>query len=290
MPYTTDDLVSAIERRSFAPAGQRTYTSTEMLATADEATETLIVPAIAKLREEFFVNFVDYPITAGQNAYDVPVRAAGLLVREVWYIDASGAVTPDFPRYEPEDITSTSTGNPSGFYLQANQIILDKVPATTTGASLRVFFLLMPSRLIATSDAGVISAINGNIVTVAAIPAAWATGNIFDLIRQDGGQEPRSIDKTATLVNGSDITFTTVPSTLRVGDYVALAGETPLVQLPSNFRTVLAQGVAAQMLGDMSMPGADRAQKAFETMMKSSLEFITPRVQGEDRITVASNW
>lgn len=290
MSYTSENLVTAILRRSFAPSSQRTYESTDLLAVADEIIETTLVPQISKVREEFFVNHTDLPVTADQNAYDIPARAAGLIVREIWWIDPAGAVTPDFPRYEPEEISGAATGNPSGFYLKNNQIILDRVPTSTSGAVLRVFFLLSPSRHVLSTSAGVISAITGNIVTVSSIPAAWATGNVFDLIRQDGGQEPRAIDYTSTLVNGSDITFASVPDTLRVGDYVALAGETPVVQLPSNFRVALVQGVAAQILGDMSMPGADRALKNFETIMTQQLAFITPRVQGEDRQTVASNW
>lgn len=290
MAYTSENLVSAILRKSFAPSSQRTYESTDLLSAADELTETKLVPRISKVREEYFVTSVDVPILISKNTYDIHVRAAGLVVREIWYVDPSGAVTPDFPRLEPEEITSTASGTPTGFYLKGNQIILDKVPLSTTGAQLRIFFMLTPSRLVLSTSAGVVSAINSNIVTVSSIPAAWATGNVFDLIRQDGGHEPIAIDYTSTLVNSNNITFSSVPDTLRVGDYVALAGETPVVQLPGVFRHALAQGVAAEILGDMSMPGADRAEKKFETIMTDSLAFVTPRVLGEDRQTIATNW
>lgn len=290
MSFTTSDLLDSIKRRTFAPANQLTYQDSELLAVADETLIARIIPDILAVREEYFVTHVDYAITANQNAYDIPVRASAGLIREVWLVDGT-TVNPNFRRKEPEEITSDAAGTPDGFYLKNNQVILHPTPAVTQ-RTLRVFFFLTPPRHILVSAAGVISAIDtgNNIVTVASIPAAWATGNIFDLIRRNGGQEPLSVDLTSSLVSGSSITLPSLPNGLAVGDYVALAGETPLVQTPDVYRPVLAQGVAAEVLASMNQPGSDRAEALFEKLRATAQRMITPRVHGEDRLITPVNW
>lgn len=290
MAFTTSDLLSAIQRRTFAPANQLTYSDTELLALADEVYQSFLVPDIVAVREEFFVRSKDYDITANQTAYNVPARAAGMILREVWYVNGT-TITPNFRRKEPEELGSSAPGTPDGFWLKYNQVMLDPPPAATT-ATLRLFFFLTPAQHVATSSAAVIASINTatNTVTVSSIPNAWATGNSFDLLRQDGGQEQLDIDLTSTLVTGSSITLPSLPDGLRVGDYVSLAGQTPLVVLPAEYRAVLAQGVAAEVLEAMNQPGAEKARATFDKMRQTSQRLITPRVQGEDRLITPVNW
>lgn len=290
MSYTTSDLLDSIKRRSFAPDGQDTFSDTELLAMADEVLLTHLVPDIIAVKEEFFVVHEDEALAVDQAAYDIPVRAAGGLVRDVWLVDGT-SIDPNFRRKEPEEVRSSASDTPDGFYLKGNQIIVDPPPSAAT-KTLRKSFFLTPSKHVATSAAGVISAIDTDnlIVTVSSIPSTWATGDTFDLIRRNGGQEPLAIDLTSTLVSGSSITLPSLPANLAVGDYVALAGETPLVQVPDVFRTVLAQGVAAEILESTNQPGADKAKKKFEDMRTAAQKRLTPRVQGEDRMVKPVNW
>lgn len=290
MSFTTSDLLDSIKRRSFAPAGQLTYTDAELLAMADEETQTALLPDILAAREEYFVTYTDFAITAEQGAYAIPARSIGLQVRDVHVTDGS-IVIPDFPRIEPEAINTAQSGPPGGFYLKNNSVCLFPTPSATS-RTLRLYFPLRPSRLIDAADAAVISAINTatNVVTVSSIPAAWVTGNAFDLIRQDGGQECQSIDLTSTLVSGSDITLPSLPSTLRVGDYIALADQSPLIQLPPEWRAVLAQAVATVVLEDTNQPGADRARKKLEKMRTAALKLLSPRTPGEARVIAPNTW
>jgi hypothetical protein len=290
MAFTTADLLSAIGRRSFAPTGQTTFTSAEQLAVADEVLLNRVFPEIAAIREEFFVTEYDYAITASKNAYKVHARSFAATLRDVYLVKGDTIVT-DFPRIEPNDARTAAEGSPEGFYLKDDYVVVAPTPNATEN-TLRQVFLLTPSKHVAVSAAAVISAINTGtgVVTVTTIPSTWATGNAFDFIAQDGNHRPVAIDQTSTLVSGSTITFASLPSTLRVGDYVALAGETPVVQVPDVYRAALAQGVAAQILEDMNQPGADKASKRFEIMLDSAKRLLTPRVQGEDRVVVPVNW
>jgi len=290
MAFTTADLLAAIERRSFAPSNQSTFSTSEILALADEETQSLILPAILSVREEFFVTQTEVAITANRAAIDIPTRAIGMIVREVQLVNSSGHFR-DLPRIEPEDVRGSQTGSPSAFYLKGNQIVLYPAPSTTQD-SLRISFFIAPGNHIETSAAAVVSAINTttNVVTVSSIPSTWVTGNSFDLISAKGGQEYRGIDLTSTLVSGTDITLPSLPTGLAVGDYVSLAETSPLVQLPPNFRPVLAQAVAARMLQSMNQPGADDATKQLDRLMQAAIQLITPRVVGEDRVLLPSNW
>jgi hypothetical protein len=290
MSYTSADLLSAIERRSFAPSNQSTFSTTEILALADEETQSLILPAILSVREEFFVTQSDITITANQSSYDVPARAIGMIVREVQLVNSGGSYK-DIPRIEPEDVRTSQTGSPTAFYMKGNQIVLYPTPSSTQD-TLRVSYFIAPGSLVETSSGAVISAINTttNVVTVATIPSTWVTGNTFDFLSAKGGQEYKGTDLTSMLVSGTDITFASLPSSLAVGDYVSLAETSPLVQLPPNFRPVLAQAVAARMLQSMNQPGADDASRQLDKIMQAAIQMITPRVIGEDRVLLPSNW
>ena len=290
MAYTSANLVSAIERRSFAPANQLTFTQADILAVADEETQTRILPRILSVREEYFVTYADQSITQGQRVYPIPDRSIGLIAREVKILETSGALT-DLPRIEPENVLTTSQGSPDSFYLEQDSIALYPVPSSSS-QTLRVWFFASPGQLVDPSESAVISAIDTgtSTVTVGSIPSAWTTGDTFDFLSARGSQGYRSIDNVSTLVSGTNITFSSLPGTLAVGDYVSLQDTSPLVQLPPNFRAVLAQCAAARILTSQNQPGADDAERKAEEMLDSAINLITPRVHGDSRVLLPSNW
>lgn len=290
MAYTTSQLLQAIERRSFAPENQLTFSTEELLAMAHEELQSVILPAILAVREEYFVTHTDYAVTAGQSGYDVPPRSIGLVVREIQLVNSTGSYR-DLPRMEPEDVRSSQSGSPQAFFVKNNQIHLYPTPSATQD-TLRVQFFASPGLFVEPSAAAIISAIDTatNVVTVSTIPSTWTTGDTFDFISSKGGHEYRGLDFTSTLVSGNDITFSSLPSTLAVGDYISLQDESPLVQLPPNFRPVLAQATAARVLESMNQPGAADAMRQTEKLLASAIGLITPRIQGEDRVLLPSNW
>lgn len=279
MAFTSSNLLSSVNRRSYAPTGQATFTQAEILEIADEETKTTIVPSIMAVREEFFVFYKRYTIAAGTGSYRIPPRAIGLVAREIQIQNGNSA--SDLPKINPEEALDYGQGSVDSFYIVNNSIVLYRVPSSS-GASLVVPYFLRPGKLVLPTAAAVISAINTstNVLTVSSIPSTWVTGNSFDLIRQDGGHECVDIDLNSTLVSGNDITFAALPASLQVGDYVALAGETPVVQLPPDYHPILAQAVAAQILDDMNQPGADKAVKRLEKMLEAVQTIMSPRVQG----------
>lgn len=289
--YTTARLLASIERKSFSPSNQVTFSTADILSLADEVTKSELLPAILEAREEFFVFLKDYSITADLASYAIPARGIGMMLREVTKVNSNGDIT-NLVKVDPATLhnLSTSSASPEAFYLQGNDIVLWPTPSTTQD-TLRVRFFLRPGDLVETTAAAVVATIDTatNIITVTTIPSTWATGSIFDLSKKDGAHEYRSIDNTSTLISGTSITLPSLPTGLAVGDYVSLSGESALVQLPSEFVPVLADLVAAEMLMNMNQPsGKDlhvRALKRLETAQR----LITPRVIGEPD-TILPDW
>ena len=273
------------------PTNQMTFSEAELLALGDEAIKTHILPNILAVREEYFVSYKDTAIVANQAAYDIHARSAGMMVRELQIVDSNGVVVSDLTRIEPEQVTNYGAGAVSGFYLRGDQIILDR-PSSSASNSLRQLFFLRPGDMVLVADAAVIASIDtgANSVTVSTIPSSWATGDIFDFVKKDGAHGYRDIDYTSTLIASTTITFSSLPDDLAVGDYLSLQGTSPLVQMPPDYRPVLAQLIAADVLEGMNQPGAEKARKKSNDMLVVAQKMITPRVIGEDRAIVPSNW
>jgi hypothetical protein len=290
MAYTTTNLLTSIELKSFSPANQTTFESTEILSMTDDIIKGDIVPAIVETREDYFVTYKDYTITASQAAYDIPARASGMAVREVHILNAAGDVIRNPQRIRPEEIGDGGTGTPYCFYFRGNQIVLYPTPNTTEN-TLRVYYFIERGALVSITSAAVISDINTstNVVTVTTIPSTWITGDTFDFIRKDGAHEYRGIDYVSTLVSGTALTFSSLPTNLAVGDYVNQAGESAVVQLPPNFRPALATLVAAEILLNTSQPGGEERFKRGMELLEKAKRVIAPRAEGELEI-IMPDW
>ena len=288
MAYTTANLLSAIARRSFMPANQSTFSDLEILAMATEEFRSWILPEIFKIRQEFMVYHKDYAITANQAGYVVPDRAFGSTVREVQIIRGSQIIDPSLIAMEHVD--STQTGYPQRFYFKNDKVMLFPTPSATAD-TLRMHYYLTPGELIETTEAAIISAIDTGtgVVSVTTIPDGWVTGDTFDFIKKTGGHEYRDVDAESTLVSGTDITFSSLPSDLVVGDYICLQGYSPLVQIPFTLRETLAQHAAAALLEYADQPGAGEARGKAQAMLAKAVDPLSPRVIGEQQF-ITHDW
>lgn len=241
------------------------------------------------LRSEYYVTHKDEAVTQSQAAYDIPARAVGMQLREVHLISSSGAII-DLPQISPEDVGSTAEGSPRAFYLKMNKVCLYPTPNATTG-TLRLYYYLAPGSLVETTDAAQISTIDTGtgVVTFSSLPSAWSTADYFDFIRRTGGAEPLSIDQMASNVSSTTMTFASLPTGLAVGDWVALAAETPIPALPLELRPVLAQATAVRIGDSMQLPGLDSARKTLDEELKAASILLTPRVTGAPKKVVQRN-
>lgn len=293
MAYTTSDLLTSIHNRGNIPSttnDTNVNSSNNLLNIATEQLHTKLYPIIQSTREEFYVTRKDFTITASQNEYVIPSRASGLVLRDVQLV--TGTDVQSLGIIDSEYVTTTASGNVSGYYLEHNKIILYPTPASTTG-TLRVRYYLRPSRLTITSNCGQISSIDTvtNQVVVSAIPSTWASGTSLDFVQASAPYANLAIDQAATVVSGTTITFASLPSTLAVGDWLAPAEYSPIPQLPYEFHAILAQLTVCKVLEAMGdREGATLAFKDVQTDLENMLKLVTPRNQGERKKVINRNW
>lgn len=277
MAFTTDRLVDQITLKGSLPEGR--FTDQELLDLAYDCLLSEIVPAVLLTREDFWVTYKDYTITASQSAYAIPTRALNGVVREVKLID--GSSVEDIDRIDLEEVTTTQEGSPCAFYVRGNYLTLYPTPSTTTG-TLRVHYFTRPSKLVPVSECACITAINGSMVTVS-IPSGWTTADTFDLVRGRAHFDALDIDLTASSVANGQITFSSVPTELQVGDYVTLAEETCFPSLPPEGHVVLIQSAVTAALESLGDPAAATSAAKTAALSASFKAILSTRIQGEPK-------
>ena len=174
------------------------------------------------------------------------------------------------------------------FYLQGNQFVLKPIP--TTG-SVRVWFYQRPNNLILTSSAAQITSIAGNVLTVTSVPSSITTSVTCDIISDQPHFNTLLQDFLPTATSSTSITFSSVPSTVLVNNWVSPSGQSPIIQLPVEFKPLLIQRVVVkyyEIQGYLDKMGA--AQKKLEMIEKDLFELINPRVsESPKRIVPDSN-
>jgi len=288
MPYLTSDLIADVKDRAFAPTAQETFDEAAILRIADSKVQSVILPLMQSLRSEHYSTWKDEAIVSGVAAYRIPARALGMQLRDVQLVTSSGDVR-DLPQIDPEQVTTTTSGEVRAFYMRANRVVLYPTPsASQDGTTLRLHYFLRPGKLVLAIAAAPISVLaSATSLTVSSVPSTWTTANTFDFVRAEGASEPLGIDFAASSVS-TTITFTSsVPTDLVLLDYVTLAGESPIPTIPAELRPVLAQATAHQMLQSQKLPGADDAMKLLDMEIRAATTLLTPRVQGAPRTIVA---
>lgn len=301
--YTTADLLNSVKSRMLIPTSQETFTDEQILMLADEELQNFLVPLIMDVREDYFIvksNHSAVNVTNNtQPVFRMPERAVGNKLTDLTVVDSSNNER-SLPHYSRPDSHDSALGFQyetahDGFTFQGNNIIiLGNYGAT---ASFNFYFAQRPNKLIETTAAGQITAINtsSNEITVSSLPSTFLVGEEVDLVMGSAPYDNLAIDLTISSVSGTVVGLPSLPTnsstgaiTLAVGDYIALAGEAPVIQLPTEFFPVLAQATVVRILealGDAR--GSQLARETLIKMSQDSLTLISPRVEGERKIVLA---
>lgn len=297
MSYLSSDLATAVQRYAAVPLSQVTFQSTDLYALMDDSIRAKIVPLVIKHMSEYYVYAVNNSIVVNQNAYAIPPRAINMILRSVEIVSS---VDPDLKinveQLNREDLYASFSGNnrilikKNGFYLEGNNIILYPTPIIQDPDTLRLNIYIRPNQLVDPSACGLITAINptAQTITVAAVPSAWTTSNTVDLVKANPGFDCTAIDQVITNINSGVITFASaLPSTVSVGDYVCLAGQSCVVQVPVELQPLLTQYVVVRVLSAQGDGNALKAAIAeLEALEKNASMLLAPRVTGSvKRIT-----
>jgi hypothetical protein len=286
MAFDSSYFLTQVKLKSSPPEGR--FEDSEILQIANDVMIAHVVPLIISLKEEYYVTSEDQSITSSVNAYPIPYRALGLSLREVKKIRSNQII--DLDRMSPEDITSSTTSDTTqGFYIQGQDVVLYPTPASTQD-SLRCFYFLTPSRIVDVTECARITAIDTITgVVTATPPTSWTVASVLDFCSHRNGHKTLGSDITPTAISTTDITFNlaNLPSTLSVGDYVALAGETPFLQCPDVCFDLVVRITSNELLESM---GAQTELQAgmvkAEKLQANVVSLLTNRVTGAPKRSV----
>jgi hypothetical protein len=279
--YTSDYSLAAVRRRGLIPTAGK-LTETDLLGFLNDATQDFIVPILMSVREGFLLATEDTALVSGQTDYAMPPRASAERLYRVLLVASNGDETA------LDRVETARKASQQGFELVDNTIALLDPPSGY--ASLRIEYFRMPNRLVALTSACKVTAKTSTTVTVDDIPATFTTSEPLDFISGVAGFRWRAIDKTPTAVDQvtNILTFASgdVPSSLAVGDFIALAGETPIMQIPQTLHPLAHQAACCMALEALGDGKLGTAMKTLDATQKRLVPTLATRVPGAPRVII----
>jgi len=286
MTVTGDKFLRGLKRRITIPANQVLIDNPGMLELCDDVMRDKMVPLLLSVNENYFVVEETEVEVANQAAYSIPYRSIGRTLRDLKMrqVGATNSIQ-DMSLIALEDAHMMApSGVPSGFYFRGDKIVLVPYPISDQYELIK-YYDLQPSRLVQTTSAALIQSVSTNVVTCATVPPSFASGVYVDFVKGIQGCSTLAMDVQITNVSGSQVTFTSasdIPSDLVAGDYIALAQETPVLQIPDEAVPLLETLTGERVLYAISdYEGAEKLLSDAARQEKDLLKVISPRVQGE---------
>ena len=283
----TTAFLAAVDRAITVPNYQPRFSQSDILALANEEQQSLVVPMIVALREEFFVFRETLSITAGDIGFRIPERAIGRTLREIQYRNQTGGtLVYDLPRISIEDsyrFTNLGTGTPNGFMIEGDTIRL--LPTPSSDGEVILYILRKPNSLVLNSRTAVVTAVGTNTITLSKVPSNLTIGSKIDVTDNKPSYPLVQKDLTITNITGLVLTvsgFTgTALSGVDVDDVVSTALETSIVQLPDEAAVVLIHATAVRVLEALSIPDQMKmAEEKLQQKIRACREILSPRVEG----------
>lgn len=293
MTVTSDRFLQGLKRRITIPANQPLMTDQAFLDLASDVIRDRMVPLFLSTNQNYFVTFQDLPMVQGRKKYPIHYRAIGRALRDLklkYSLDNIRMVDMRLIALEDEHLFINQT-LPTGFYFSGDSIMVVPEPNANTYI-LRQFFNLQPNRMVTMDQASRVTAISGAVVTVDALPTTFQANVLVDFIQGIAGCGTINFDVPIAGASGNQITFSSVDLVLDLspGDYIALAQESPVMQLPDEAQQLLETATADRVLyaiGDYE--GSAALQKDAKLQEVNLLKIIQPRIEGEQTKIINRN-
>ena len=291
--YTMTELVESLKRRGLIPIADKTFDSRALINIMSEELMNFIVPRLMQVRENFFMEYWDQTLEAERARYDIHPRSIGMKIKSMYWIKDSNStpallqqVDVEQIQYIPDDIL---TNVPNYFYF--NDVYVNVLPKPKSGiqGTIRQYFFQRRNRLVPVSEAGRITQITSNSVVINAVPTGFDQTQFYDFVKGIPGFQCLEIDVQPTGISGTTFTFSSLPEDLAVGDWLCLAGESPIPQIPLEAFPLLAQQglyVVLDALNDTS--GADKAKVKRDELLSQIVTLVGVRSE-DNTLALVSN-
>lgn len=249
------------------------FSDAELLTILNDELKVTILPLVMRLHEDFLVRNKNYTISSG-STYRLPARAVGNKIRDIKIL--VNTEYEDLNRLFEEDRSSKLPG----YYITGNSIELTS--HFTTG-TLVVTYFLAPSDLILEASAAEIQSIDSTTqVTVTALPSSITTSTPVDIVQANSPNDVLAIDQTITGIASTQLTFSSLPDDLAVGDYICLAKQSPVPAVPEELMPVLTQAALVVCLNSKKDKAAEKEEKKLDKMIESMVDMLDSRSESND--------
>lgn len=295
--YTVDTLVDKVRVKGAIPTADDYLTDAQIITTMTDVLQTYVAPLIKTQMQEHMVTVYDQDFDPTQTTYSIPSRGMASSLRDICFVDSSNNEI-NIPLLNPDILKGYSTFLFSpvmwGYYLQNNSVIM--APQGNTAMpnypTLRMKYYRRPNALVAEASAGQITAINTTTgqVTLASAPTTWTTSTTFDIIKGTPEFETRGDDLAISNITGFVLTFSDLPTGVAVGDWVCVAGESTIPQIPVEAFNLLVQSTTAACLEFMGDPRWTASEAQANKYEKKLVAILAPRVDGTPQTIVSRSW
>jgi len=291
---TGDRMIESVRNRTMTPDDTSIFTDSDILDILDEEMSAQVLNKLVTLHGENLTVSVDIPRDTSGH-YTFPYRAVGNKLRDVSLV--SGEVIYELSQVSIGELPDYSYGNDANslldkFYVENNKIKL--IQPSRNYTSIRIRYYLRPSYLTKMEEAGIVSSIvtdtGAGTVTLAmsSVGKNFNSTAKFDLVGHQSPNKIMAFDLTAdSLTTGTsgNIVFayddiSDIVNDIQVGDYISLAEETPVPNIPTEMHPLLAQAAAVQILESLTDTEAlSNALRRFDQMTTAIQELIDARVE-----------
>jgi hypothetical protein len=289
---TTDDLIRRVRLRGMVPSDTSTYTDEVIVEVLNDEMDSDVLAQILKLNEEHMVDYVDVDIIPSVTEYKIPERAIANKLRDLALMDSNGNFY-ETTRISLEEISDNnfdyeSSNDLPKFYVQGDSVILFNAPLRNY-TKLRMYFYMRPSKLVQNKESAKITSINftTGVVSVDNLPNSYVALPKMDFIAYSSPNKIIDYDVPCISVNNSSnprtITFNPnlIPKDLKVGDFVSVAQESPVPNIPTEWHPYLAQAAIVQILESLGdTQGLTNANNKLAKMFKDLSSITDNRVEG----------
>ena len=288
--FTTTELLQDIKQKAFVPTSQVTFTDSQLLTMADDELRMRLMPLILGVREDYYLTYYDYTIAGSQNNYDVPTRALGGKIKDIFNIVNTQVFPIPFLPLHLQSQDYIPAPRNLYFSFQDNQVVLYNPSQQSQTGTLRLYYYRRPGNLVLAEQGGQITNIDtiNNQITVDSAPTTFTVGTLIDIQNPNPHFQYRGLDMQILAVSSNTLTFTSLPSGLQVGDWVTLAGESVVVQVPVEFQALLAHYVSAHILESLgALEEVAIAEKSIKSAEEALVRLISPRADAVAKKIVA---
>jgi len=256
--YTTNSLIEAIKLKGMIPTSQNTINTENFITFINEEMDLGVLPHILAFHEDNFTRSEVVSLTAGQYKYQIPSRAVGNKLKDVYLMDYNGNLL-EMTRISNGELSDYNQRyqNSAAFYLEGDSIVL--LGEVTSTDKLKFLYHTRPNRIVQESRAAKILSVSGSTVVIGAIPTSGGSnlltvGTKCDIVRAKSPHSCAVIDSSIVSINAVDNTHvitlsdTNLATVVKPGDYLNLAEETIIPQVPPELHGLLAQRVVARCL------------------------------------------